>query len=103
MHEYSATHALVGEVVRQLKTRGVEKVLAIRLRRGSAFSEAALRQAYAASSAGTMLENAELIVETIDLTFRCACGYARVINSEDLIGHMFVCPDCGSTREVDDA
>jgi Zn finger protein HypA/HybF involved in hydrogenase expression len=103
MHEFAATQSLVQAVLQQLEGRGVEQVVTISLRRGSAFSEEALRQAYAAASAGTMLEKAELLVETVNLTFSCSCGHAQVITNDDLIGHMFVCPACGIAREVDDS
>jgi Zn finger protein HypA/HybF involved in hydrogenase expression len=103
MHEFAATQSLVQATLDQLKQRGVKKVLALRLRRGSAFSEDALRTSYAALSAGTILEQAELSVETVDFAFHCACGHKQIITSDDLVGHMFVCPECGIVREVDEA
>lgn len=103
MHEFAATQSLVQATLDHLKRRGVKKVLALRLRRGSAFSEDALHAAYAAVSAGTLLEHAELSVETVNLTFHCPCGHTQIVTSDDLIGHMFVCPGCDAAREVDEA
>jgi Zn finger protein HypA/HybF involved in hydrogenase expression len=103
MHEFAATQSLVQATLDHLKHRGVKKVLALRLRRGSTFSEDALRAAYAAVSAGTLLEQAELSVETVNLTFHCPCGHTQIVMNDDLIGHMFVCPRCDTTQEVDEA
>ena len=65
----------------------------VHFRRGSAFSEDALRQAYQATTFGTPLEGAALEIDTVNLDYTCACGYQQVINSDDLEGHMFICPD----------
>lgn len=103
MHEYAIVESLVASMRDALEKQHATKVTSVRFRRGSAFSEEAFRQAYRALTAGTLLENAPVEIETVNLDFDCACGHRQVITSDDLIGHMFVCPKCGATREIDEA
>lgn len=102
-HEFGIVDALVGGLLQQLEDEKVASVALVRFRRGSAFSEDALRQAFSALAPNTPLEKARLEIETVNLDHECACGHKQVINSDDLIGHMFVCPVCGTIREVDEA
>ncbi len=101
MHEYGIVQSLVHAVLPQLEGH-IARVEAVRFRRGSAFSEDALRQAFEALSAGTILEGAEVFIETVNLDFRCRCGHCQVITSDDLIGHMYICPSCGLVKEIDE-
>ncbi len=103
MHEFDVVKSLVDDLLPKLKERGVKKVTEIRFRRGSTFSEEALLQALAALSQGTPLEGAEVKVEVTETHFCCPCGHEQVITVDDLIGHMFVCPKCGQTHEVEEA
>lgn len=103
MHEFGVVQSLVQELLVQLKNKEVRKVHSIRFRRGSAFAEEALRQAYVMAAAGTILEGAEILIETEERPFLCACGHQQVITSDELIGHLFVCPKCGRPREIDEA
>jgi Zn finger protein HypA/HybF involved in hydrogenase expression len=100
MHEFGIVEGIVQNVLPQLK---VSQVKQVHFRRGSAFSEDALRQAYMATTAGTPLEGATLVIDTVNLDYTCKCGYQQVINSDDLEGHMFICPRCGDIHEVDEA
>lgn len=102
MHEFDITEAIVTGLLDNLRQQGVEAVSEVRFRRGSAFSEDALRQAFSALAAGTALEGATLAIETVNLVHTCGCGYTQVITSDDLIGHMFVCPECGLICEIDE-
>ncbi len=102
MHEYAIVQSFVQVMLEQLEGQ-VQKVETVRFRRGSACSEDALRQAFLALSAGTVLDGAELAIETVNLDFHCGCGHQQVITSDDLIGHMFVCPTCGIVKEIDEA
>lgn len=103
MHEYGIVESCVKQLLEELSRRGVTKVFAVRFRRGSAFSEEALQLAFAALTKGTLLEGAELKIETVNLDYQCKCGRKQIITSDDLVGHMFICPDCGATREVDES
>ncbi|HEY3282527.1 MAG TPA: hydrogenase maturation nickel metallochaperone HypA [Armatimonadota bacterium] len=103
MHEYGIVQSLVTEALKQLQDQGVEKVNRIVFRRGSAFSEEALRQTFEAQSAGTVLEGAELVVDVVNLEYHCSCGNEAIVNADDLMGHMYVCPACGAVREIEEA
>ena len=105
MHEFAIVESLIQETLVKLDQRGIKKgqVAELRFQRGSTFSDDALCQAYTMLSAGTLLEGADLIVETTNIEFKCRCGYKQVITSDDLIGHMFFCPSCAAVREVDEA
>jgi Zn finger protein HypA/HybF involved in hydrogenase expression len=103
MHEFGIVEGIVKKVLPQLDSPRVQRVAEVHFRRGSAFSEDALRQAYAATTVGTVLENAKLVIDTVNLNYTCKCGYKQVITCDDLEGHMFICPLCGDIHEVDEA
>jgi Zn finger protein HypA/HybF involved in hydrogenase expression len=105
MHEFAIVEATVRNMLCMFEELGIERrqMVTLRFQRGSAISEDALRQAFEIIAKDTVLENAELLVETVNLNFICACGHTQVITSSDLIGHMFVCPVCCAVREIDEA
>lgn len=104
MHEYTVVQQLVDHLVGQLRSEGVEKVKSIHLRRGSTFAEDPLRLALEILSEGTPLKGADVIIESYSVEHTCAsCGHTQVVTSEDLIGHLFVCPGCGTSKEIDEA
>ncbi len=103
MHEFGIVEGIVNGILPQLNSANVRQVKSIHFRRGSAFSEEALLQAYHATTQGTPLQDAELVIDTINLNYVCRCGVQRVITSDDLEGHMYICPFCGAIHEVDEA
>lgn len=103
MHEFEVVKSLIDELLPKLQEQGVKRVAEIRFRRGSTFSEEALLQAFSAVSKGTLLEGAKVEVEVMQTKFRCLCGHEQVITTDDLVGHMFVCPECGQAQEIDEA
>lgn len=103
MHEFGIVEGIVNNVLPQLHEQGVKHIAQIHFRRGSAFNEDSLRQAYQSTTVGTPLEGAELVIDTVNLDYVCKCGYQQVITSDDLEGHMFICPTCGNVHEVDEA
>jgi hydrogenase nickel incorporation protein HypA/HybF len=100
VHELAAVEALVDVVTRDLAERAPARVAEVRVRRGSTFSEEALRQGFAALSRGTPLEGAHLEVETVDLSVDCPCGCWRRVSEDNLLGHLYVCPDCGAGHNL---
>lgn len=103
MHEVSIINDLIDRLDQQLAAQNVARATGLHLRRGSTFSEAALHQSFQMLSPGTRLEGARLVVETIDTLFNCAqCGHTQSITSDDLIGHMFICPHCDHVQEIDE-
>jgi len=103
MHEFGIVEGIVNGVLPELQQAHIKQVTKVHFRRGSAFSEDALRQAYQATTHGTLLGGAALEIDTINLDYICSCGYEQVITSDDLEGHMFICPVCGAVHEVDEA
>jgi len=103
MHEFGVTETIIKRLLTQLKHEKVSKVVSVHFRRSSAFSEEILRQTFTVLSAHTPLEKAELVVDMALLHVSCDCGHDGVVNSEDLVGHMFICPNCGSVREISEA
>jgi len=105
MHELAAIDALVDEVVLSVAEHLPCRVDAVGVRRGSTFSEEALRQGFEMLTRGTPLEGARLEVEAIDEVVACRCGLQRVMRAEELIGDVWICPNCGhieTSGELDD-
>lgn len=103
MHEFSIVEALITELTSRLVEENVEHVAEIHFRRGSTFSEDALRMAFESLAVGTPLEGAAVVIECVPILFSCACGYVQSITTDDLHGHMMVCPKCGAVSEIDEA
>lgn len=104
MHEYSIAESLVTTILEEVAKRGNPPVELVRFRRASAFSEDALHQAIQSLSAGTPLAGAKIVVESVNRDFTCPrCSHQQVIQSDDLAGHMFVCPVCGYVEEIAEA
>jgi Zn finger protein HypA/HybF involved in hydrogenase expression len=103
MHEFGIVENIISHVLPQLEGAHVKHVSRIYFRRGSAFSEDALRHAFQAATVGTPLQDAELMIETLELDYICECGYEQVITSDDLEGSMFTCPLCGNVHEVEES
>ncbi|SRR5712692_1947692 len=102
MHEFAIVESVVRDTLTLLSDKGIKKgdVATLHFRRGSTFSEDALRLTFEALSRGTILENADLIIDTVNITCHCVCGHEQVVTSDDLIGHMFLCPACGTVQEA---
>ena len=90
MHEYSIVYSIVDSMLDAIQKEHATKVVSVHFRRGSAFSEEAFRQAYQSVTAGTILENAPVQIDTVNLDFKCKCGHEQIITSDDLMGH-YVC------------
>ena len=103
MHEFGVTEAIIRGLLNQLRREKISQVISIRFQRSSAFSEEALRQTFSVLSPGTPLAGAELLVDIAVLRFSCVCGHNSRVNSEDLVGHMYICPKCGAIREIAEA
>lgn len=103
MHEFGVTEAIINRLLVQLQREKISSVKKISFRRSSAFSEEVLRQTFKMLSESTSLAGAELSVDVAVLDITCQCGYESVVNNEDLVGHMFVCPKCGVIREIAEA
>ena len=103
MHELAAVEETVTWLSGELAARGIERVTAVRFQRGSTFAEEALRQGFIMSSVGTPLEGADVVIDVAEVSVSCACGRQQAVTADDLLGHLFVCPDCGAVQEVEEA
>lgn len=103
MHEFGIVEGIVTTMLGQSRARGLQQIAQVHFRRGSAFCDESLRQAFQAVTAGTEAQGAELVVDVVNLDHKCECGREQVITSDDLEGHMFICPQCGAIREIDEA
>lgn len=103
MHEFGVTETIITRLLNQLRREKVHRVLSVRFQRSSAFSEEALRQTFNILSRDTPLAGARLFVDVLVLRVTCDCGYSSEVNSEDLFGHVFICPKCGAAREIAEA
>jgi Zn finger protein HypA/HybF involved in hydrogenase expression len=102
MHELAAVGALVEAVTRVVAVHQPCRVDVVRVRRGTAFLEDALLQGFDMLTRGTGLEGACLEVEVVDHVVDCPCGLERPILAEELVGHVWVCPNCGHLEEIDE-
>jgi Zn finger protein HypA/HybF involved in hydrogenase expression len=103
MHEFGVAAGIIRGLLEQLRREKVSNVTEVRFRRSSAFSEAVLRQTFAALSVDTPLDGALLVVDVAVLSIACGCGHSNEVNSGDLVGHMYICPHCGAVREIAEA
>lgn len=105
MHELAAVDALIDAIVVSVAEHQPCRVDLVQVRRGSTFSEEALYQGFEMLSRGTPLEGARLEVESVDEVVVCRCGLQRVMQAQDLLGDVWICPNCGhaeASGELDD-
>ncbi len=103
MHEYGIVEQMMNQLTDQLSQQGVQEVKELRLRRDSTFSKGALEQAYEMLSPNTPLQNAKLVIEDHVITNKCkGCGYEETVDADDLLGHYYVCPQCGHSVLIDE-
>lgn len=102
MHEVAAVSALVDAILAGAARHEPYRADAVRVRLGSAFSEDALLQAFEMLTQGTLLQGVSLEIENIDHMVDCPCGLEQPIRADDLVGHIWVCPNCSHVEEVDD-
>ena len=104
MHEYSIVEHMLDHLQTDLRQQGIRCVKAVRVRRGGAFAAEALLQAFQMLSKDTIFADAELIVDEFSVVQTCAnCEKTQQITADDLIGHLFICPECGSLTQIDEA
>ena len=97
MHELSVCQALLREVERlavEHEARRVEQIV-VRLGPLSGVEGHLLRQAYPIACAGTVAEQAELIVETVPIRVACTrCGAETDVEESNKL----VCGQCGEWK-----
>jgi len=105
MHELSIAHDMVGMVTENIARFPAARVASLTVTLGvySGVDPEALRFAFPVAAEGTLLEGAELVIETLPVTFRCRnCG------AGPFEAGAMMCPRCRSLnievttgREID--
>jgi len=96
VHEFAICQALIDQVETVVRDRHAQRVLSIVVRIGplSGVEPGLLRSAYPFASAGTLAENATLVLEQSSVRVRCLeCGGESEVESNRL-----VCSLCGQWR-----
>jgi Zn finger protein HypA/HybF involved in hydrogenase expression len=103
MHEYGLVEVYVDALRRRVREDRASRVLSVRFRRGSTITEDAVRQAWQIATQGTALEGATLEIEAVATRLTCACGDVRVLQADDLVMQLWVCPVCQMVHQVEEA
>lgn len=96
MHELAICQSLMDQVEQIASEREAKSVISIVVGMGplSGVEEQLLKNAYPVASAGTIAENAELIVENLPIKVRCnQCG-----SESEATPNKLTCRQCGDWR-----
>ena len=96
MHELAICQSLMDQVEQIASERDAQSVISIVVGMGplSGVEEQLLKNAYPVASAGTIAENAELIVENLPIKVRCnQCG-----SESEATPNKLTCRHCGDWR-----
>lgn len=101
MHEFSVVQSMVEQLLKQLDERHIWDVAVVRLRRGVTLAEEVVRQAFRMATHDTPLEGVELLLDVLPARVECGCGHHQLLTGVEVLGHVFVCPDCGTPHVID--
>ncbi len=96
MHELAICQSLIEQVESIALERNAQCVTSIIVAMGplSGVEEQLLKNAYPIASAGTVAENAELVIETLPVRVKCTqCG-----SESDALPNKLICKQCGDWR-----
>ena len=96
MHELSICQSLMNQIESIVLEKKAQSVTSIVIAMGplSGVEAQLLKNAYPIASAGTVAENAELIIETLPIRVKCnQCG-----SESDATANKLVCKRCGDWR-----
>ncbi len=96
MHELAICQSLIDQVENIAMERNAQCVTSIIIAIGplSGVEAQLLKNAYPIASAGTIAENAELIIETLPVRVKCTqCG-----SESDVLSNKLICKQCGDWR-----
>jgi hydrogenase nickel incorporation protein HypA/HybF len=96
MHELAICQSLMDQVESIAAERNAQSVTSIVVAMGplSGVEAALLKNAYPIASAGTVAENAELVIETLPVRVKCTqCG-----SESDALPNKLICKQCGDWR-----
>jgi hydrogenase nickel incorporation protein HypA/HybF len=96
MHELAICQSLMDQVESIAAERNAQSVTSIVIAMGplSGVEAALLKNAYPIASAGTVAENAELVIEYLPIRVKCSqCG-----SESDALPNKLICKQCGDWR-----
>jgi len=96
MHELAICQSLMDQVENIVLERNARRVISIVVAMGplSGVEAQLLKNAYPIASAGTVAENAELVIETLPIRVKCTqCG-----SESDALPNKLICKQCGDWR-----
>ncbi|MBE9560058.1 MAG: hydrogenase maturation nickel metallochaperone HypA [Proteobacteria bacterium] len=96
MHELAVCQSLMDQVENIASERKAQSVTSIVIAMGplSGVEAQLLKNAYPIASAGTIAENAELIIEYLPVRVKCTqCG-----SESDALPNKLICKQCGDWR-----
>jgi hydrogenase nickel incorporation protein HypA/HybF len=96
MHELAICQSLMDQVETIALERNAQQVTSIVVAMGplSGVEAQLLKNAYPIASAGTVAENAELVIETLPIRVKCTqCG-----SESDALPNKLICKQCGDWR-----
>jgi hydrogenase nickel incorporation protein HypA/HybF len=96
MHELSICRALVQEIEQVARAHGALRVISAAVRIGplAGVEPALLRNCFPLACTGTLVRDAELVIESTQVRIRCReCGAQMAVANNSLI-----CAGCGSWR-----
>lgn len=96
MHELSVCQSLISQVETIAREKLADTVISITLGIGalSGVDAQLLQHAYPIASAGSIADNAELIIQHLPIRVRCSqCG-----SESDAIPNKLICKECGDWR-----
>lgn len=103
MYELPTVEHFVNNLNARLEARGVRAVQEVHLRKGELFSEDELRKAFVQCVPETALDGSTLVIENDTVLHFCTeCGYTHSVSEKDLMGHLYICPDCASAMCYDE-
>jgi len=104
LDEKTAVAQLVSALLAKLKKASIHRVKAVRIRRGTPFSEALLRAEFTRIVDNTPLQGAVIVMDDFTCNFTCkTCGVSHFITGDNLFDLLFICPDCGWSHEIENA
>jgi Zn finger protein HypA/HybF involved in hydrogenase expression len=100
LHELSLAEELVA---RCAERAGGRQVVEVRARASTGVDSVELLAAFpvaAAGAAGGVLEGASLDLEVVPARLTCPCGWTGELPTDNVAGHIGICPDCGRAGEA---
>jgi Zn finger protein HypA/HybF involved in hydrogenase expression len=98
MHDYHAVSVLIRDLFTHPAAGDIDEVL---VRASPVFSPESLQQAYEMQTIDTPLAGSRLLVEeAVDERTCDGCRTVWRLSSDDVAGHVVVCPSCGAMTPI---